>query len=274
MLGGLFQPGVIYADDHGWLRVKTRGPVITRGVEQPTIRMTAADLEGRVHRTQVLARRQYHTAAAFPPGCGAPDRPEPAPSTQPRRRPQPAPAQVAPAAHRRKAEVSRTRSTRPHATPPYQKKPGGRVPQLKIAPQEETFLDEACYWLPQDMGDLRPAQHVIAEKLSALPWADAAEVRWSTDGDLVEHDIPAGLTGEALAARLHHTEQPTARQVEAIRHVLSTLIYRRLVERSPGKPWLFRLRGWECLHTRRRTTRRAIEHGGGRAVFATVRFSA
>lgn len=271
MLGGLFEPGVIYTDDHGWLRVKTRGPVITRGVEHPTVRMTAVDRDGHVHRTQVLARRHYQTATAFPPGSGAPPRPEPAPRAQPRRRPLPHPAQASP---QRRAANGTARPAALPAVPPYRKRPGSRLPQLKIAPRDEPFMEDACYWLPLDMGDLRPSQHAIAEGLSVLPWADAAEVRWSTDGILVEHDVPAGLDAVALAARIQHTEEPTERQVEAVRHLLSTLIFEGLVERSPANSRLYRLKGWECLHTRRRTTRRAIEHGGGRAVFATVRFSA
>lgn len=266
MLGLRFKPGVIYADDSGWLRVKTRGPVITRGVDQPTIRMTAVDRDGVARRTKVYAQLDYRTATTFPPVFGVQRLPVQVPGEQPKPRPR-SNSQRALTAPRPKSALATAGSASTRSASARPRKAKSRSPQLKIAPRQETFLSEACYWLPLDMSNLRPLPRAIVEALSELPWAEASAVRRSTDDIIVEHDVPTGLDAAALAARVHHTE-------EGVRNALPLLIARGLVEQSPADRRLYRLRGWQCLHTRRRTTRRAIEHGGGRAVYATVRFSA
>ncbi|TWE29428.1 hypothetical protein [Prauserella muralis] len=66
MLGQDFTPRVVYRDGERWLRVRTRGPVITRGVATATVRLTAEDAEGTVCRAKVHAATDYPTAGAFP----------------------------------------------------------------------------------------------------------------------------------------------------------------------------------------------------------------
>lgn len=292
MLGRHFNPGVIYADDGDWLLVKTRGPVITRGVDEPIVRMTTVDREGTSRRAWVYARRHYRTAQEFPSGEHAVPEPRshPLPRTaakpkwEPRARIRPHPelparrqvaVRVAPA--RRQMAVREAPARRQMAvreTPARRQKPRPRSPQLKIAAPPSPFLEDACYWLPRDMSGLRPAQDAIVEALSALPWAEASAVRRSSDGAIVEHDVPQGLDALQLAIRVHHTERPSLQQIEAVRRALEPLLARGMVEQSPADRRRYQLHGWECLHSRRRITRRAIEHGGGRAVYATVRFSA
>lgn len=148
-------------------------------------------------------------------------------------------------------------------------------PCLKPAPtRSDVFSEEACYWLPPDMNGLGPGQQTIIDLLSGLPWLDAPAARWTRDGDLVEHDVPEGLTAIELAVGINGVDSPALRQVHSVQRSLALLISRGIVEESPHGLRRYRLRGWQCLHTRRRITRRAIEHGGGRAVYATVRFSA
>lgn len=281
MLGRHFNPGVIYADNGDWLLVKTRGPVITRGVDEPIVRMTTVDRDGTSRRVWVYARRHYRTAQEFPSGeqavPEARSHPLPRiaakPKGEPRARIRPNPE--LPAARQVAVRVAPARRQMAlREAPARRQKPRPRSPQLKIAAPPSPFLAEACYWLPRDMSGLRPAQDAIVEALSALPWAEASAVRRSSDGAIVEHDVPQGLDALQLAIHVHHTERPSLQQIEAVRRALEPLLARGMVEQSPADRRRYQLHGWECLHSRRRITRRAIEHGGGRAVYATVRFSA
>lgn len=251
MLGQDFEPGMIYQDRGRWLKVKTRGSVITRGVDRPIVRLTAEDPEGTVHREKVDALRDYRVRGQF---SAARD------TVVSAKRKAPARAKAVPAV--------------PAPRPPKARKV---VPRLCLKPalaRSDLFSEEACYWLPADMNGLGPGQQTIIDLLSGLPWLDAPAARWTRDGDLVEHDVPEGLTAVELAAGINGVESPALRQVHSVQRSLALLMSRGIVEESPHSVRRYRLRGWQCLHTRRRITRRAIEHGGGRAVYATVRFSA
>lgn len=279
MLGRNFKPGVIYADGGDWLLVKTRGHVITQGVDGPIVRMTAADRDGTVRRTWVYAQRRYQTVSTLPAeGDRLSTSVHSTPDSNPHLRLQSGTyvkTQTEPAARRRpKPQVVPAAPTLARAEPARRMNPRPRTPQIKIATAPSPFLDEACYWLPPDMNGLRPAQNAIVEMLSELRWVDACEVRRSSDGVLVEHDGPQGMNISEMVAHLHHTQLPSQRHAEAVLKALEPLLARGIVEQSPADRRRYRLRGWQCLHSRRRTTRRAIEHGGGRAVYATVRFSA
>lgn len=136
------------------------------------------------------------------------------------------------------------------------------------------WQQDACYWLPRDMSGLGPTQNAIVDHMSMLCWIDASEACWNEDGDIVEHAEPPGFEATELAKLIYDSAEPTWREVRGVEKSLSNLMARGLVEPSFDGHGRFRLRGWNCLHTRRRTTRRAIEHGGGRAVYMSVRFSA
>lgn len=255
MLGQDFQPGLVYQDHGRWLKVKTRGSIITRGVDRPIVRLTAEDPEGTVHREKVDAFRDYRVRGKF---SAARD----------------TVVSVKPRTPSRAKIVRELPVPRPAPRPVKARRvvPG---PCLKPAPaRSELFSEEACYWLPPDMNGLGPGQQTIIDLLSGLPWLDAPAARWTRDGDLVEHDVPEGLTAVELAAGINGVESPALRQVHSVQRSLALLMSRGIVEESPHSVRRYRLRGWQCLHTRRRITRRAIEHGGGRAVYATVRFSA
>lgn len=252
MLGQDFEPGAIWEDHSRWLKVKTRGPIITKGVDQPTVRLTVEDRDRVVHRAKVYAGKDYLTADVFP-------------STRKPRLPS-----------KPKSE-SGTRTKAVRGDVPFRGR-AARVdpkPPLVAAPSRHDFPpEEACYWLPLDMSGLGPAQHTIIDLLSGLPWVDAPAARWSSDGDIVEHDVPEGLDAVEIASRINRVEDPSWRHVHSVHRSLALLIARGIVDECRSSRRRYRLRGWQCLHTRRRTTRRAIEHGGGRAVYATVRFSA
>ncbi|MFF5987562.1 hypothetical protein [Prauserella flavalba] len=72
MLGRDFAPGVVYTEDGlRWLKVRTRGPLITRGVAEPIVRLTVEGEDGAVFRCRVQAWADYPTAAAPAPRSGA-----------------------------------------------------------------------------------------------------------------------------------------------------------------------------------------------------------
>lgn len=263
MLGQNFEPDTIYQDHNRWLKVKTRGPIITRGVDRPIVRLTVEDENHVMHRAKVYAGQQYRTAVPAPASRGS------------RLRSMPKPALV-PKVARPKTELVRRIPAVPRAPRTRSRAPRLPVkPPLMVAPSpDETLAEEACYWLPLDMSGLGSAQMAIINLLSGLPWLDAPAARWSSDGALIEHDLPGGLDAVALAAHINRAKEPTWRQVHSVHRSIEMMTARGMIEENPADPRRYRLRGWQCLHTRRRTTRRAIEHGGGRAVFATVRFSA
>lgn len=289
MLGKNFTSGLTYRDGNHWVRIKTRGPVITRGVDKPIVRLTIEETDGTTRRTKIYANHEYETrddgtaakrarrewilptdAAINPhdyersdvdllPDNPSSHHPLPvqqqlrAPTKPRRRRPRPASLSDRPAKPR--ATTAGTSAAEP---PPI------------VAVPENEYCDEACYWLPPNTHHVTAAQYAILEALSELLWVDAPAAHWR-DGELIEHDAPAGYTGNELAALVHGVEQANPRQVRAIDRTIDELVRRRLIERTGGR---CRLRGWECLHTRRRRTRRAIEQGGGRAFYAYVRHSA
>ncbi|GAA5104544.1 hypothetical protein [Haloechinothrix salitolerans] len=294
MLGKNFTSGLTYRDGNHWVRVKSRGPVITKGVDEPTVRLTVENA-GMTRRTKIYANRDYETRDdgtakkharrewILPAGTAINPRdyerrdldplahstssertnsmrqyPK-APTKARRRRPRPASLSGRSAKPRRIGTPRSTTTTNHEASPP----PIVPVP-------ENEYCEEACYWLPPTTHHVTATQYAILEALSELLWLDAPAARWR-EGELVEHDAPTGLTGAELTSVVHKVEQPNPRQVRAIERIIGDLIKRRLIERT-GKR--FRLRGWECLHTRRRKTRRAIEEGGGRAFYAYVRHSA
>lgn len=273
MLGQHFSPGIVYLDGGRWLRVLTRGPLITRGMTRPMVRMTAHDGDGTIHRVQVYAGQLYRTATALPgePAHVKPlparrrilrtyDYPVAAPEVTPEVPARPTrPARVPVAATRSQQAPARRKKSRPH---------------VKILKQNSHYCTEACYWLPPNTGGLSPTLYDVIEAMSELLWEDAAERHWDREGTLVEHEIPSGLTLPELACRVYHIAMPSDHHLQSLERSLVELMRRNMVERATGDTRRFRLRGWQCLHTRRRTTRRAIERGGGRAVYATVRFSA
>lgn len=263
MLGQDFEPDTIYQDHNRWLKVRTRGPIITRGVDRPIVRLTVEDENHVMHRAKVYAGQQYRTAAPAPVSRG------------PRLRSMPKPAPV-PKVARPRAELVTRLPAAPRAPRARIRAPRLPVkPLLALAPSSDgTSPQEACYWLPPDMTGLGSAQLAIVDLLSALPWLDASAARWSSDGAVIEHDVPSGLDAVALAAHINRAKEPTWRQVHSVHRSIEMMTARGMIEENPADPRRYRLRGWQCLHSRRRITRRAIEHGGGRAVFATVRFSA
>lgn len=269
MLGQDFERGVIYQTQGRWLKVKTRGPVITRGVERPIVRLTARDQEGAIYREQVDAYRDYPTVDAFRL-IGVEGAIKTGHSMVAQRRTPMPPRLVRGSLGYGSVERERASVVPRRARP--------RVIRTPVAEQStllhDSFEHEACYWIPPNISRLCPAEEAVATALSVLSWVDAPAARWSSEGEIIEHDAPEGCQVRELAARLHRTETPDDRQIHAVERALDPLRLRKIVEVVPGRPPRFRLRGWECLHTRRRTTRRAIEHGGGRAVFASVRFSA
>lgn len=137
---------------------------------------------------------------------------------------------------------------------------------------ENQWPEEACYWLPREPASFGPTQSAIIDQLSMLLWIDAPEARWA-NGGIVEHADPPGYGPAELAWRIYRST-PTWRQVRIVEKSLAMLIGRGVIEPCIGSRGRYRLRGWNCLHTRRRTTRRSIEHGGGRALYFAVRFSA
>lgn len=271
VLGQHFKPGIVYLDGDRWLRVASRGPLITRGVNRPLVRMTAQDADGVVHRVKVYAGQLYRTAGSLPGESVSakpmaprrriireyireyqdPDAVAPVVPVQPARR-------TVPAVRPGRATGKRKKS-RPH---------------VKIVKQDMHYCTEACYWLPPKTGSLSPTLYDVVEAMSELPWNRAADPRWDRDGTLVEHEEPAGYALDELTRRVYHVAQPNDHQTQTVERSLTLLRRQNVVERSPIDSERFRLRGWQCLHTRRRTTRLAIERGGGRAVYATVRFSA
>lgn len=297
MLGKNFTTGLTYRDESRWVRVKSRGPVITKGVEWPTIRLTVDD-NGTIRRTRVYANRDYETrpvtATKHPrrewivPSMSRlqqqqlvalantidlrtpssqpvePVRNYPQAPTKPRRR------KARPAALSGRAtspvRVSRSRS----ATTTARSITSREFPAIVAVPENE-YCDEACYWLPPNTHHVTAGQYAILDALSELLWVDAPAAVWR-DRELIEHDAPIGLTGTELTAAVQQVKQPTPRQVRSLERTIGHLIERGLIERTSTHH--YRLRGWECLHTKRRTTRRAIERGGGRAMYAYVRHSA
>ncbi|MPY77638.1 MAG: hypothetical protein GEV04_03910 [Actinophytocola sp.] len=258
------------------MRIKTRGPVITQGVDRPTVRLTVDD-NGKVRRTKVYANRDYETR----PSNANPARREwiipssvshpPVASLNTRR--QGLPQLDAPKKPRRRKARPAALSGRATGPTAIRRTPGSaaRPHDIVIAPVDNQYCEEACYWLPPTTEHVTASQYAILDALSQLLWVDVPAAQWR-DGELVEHDAPIGLTSTELAAEVHHVEQPTPRQMRSVEHTIKHLIQRRLVERTSTRR--YRLRGWQCLHTRRRTTRRAIEIGGGRAVYQYVRHSA
>lgn len=258
MLGQDFQSGVVYEAHDRWLEVKTRGPIISRGVVEPIVRLTAEDRDGNMHREMVLANRNYRIVGAFPSSAAVSLPPVCDTRSAPKVK----------SVRRRKVEAvpAHTRSARPRAA--------SASPSVAKSLWPDEYAEEACYWLPADMSGIGSAQCAVINLLSGLPWVEAHAARWSSDGDIVEHDVPHGFEAVELARRIHGEPRPTLSQVHSVQRSLALLLARDIVEESPGNRLRYRLRGWQCLHTRRRITRRAIEHGGGRAVYATVRFSA
>lgn len=270
MLGQHFRPGIVYWDGHRWLRAMTRGPVITRGVQRPQVRMTAQDGDGVVHRVKVYAGQMYRTAKALP---GEPVSAKPAAPRRRILREYQLPVAVASATPGLSARSDRRTMPAVRSERATGKRKKSR-PHVKIVKQYTHYCAEACYWLPPNTGSLSPTLYDVVEAMSELPWNRVADPHRDRDGTLVEHEEPAGYALDELARRVYHVTQPNDHQMQTVEKSLILLRRQNVVERSPIDSERFRLRGWQCLHTRRRTTRLAIERGGGRAVYATVRFSA
>lgn len=276
MLGKNFTSGMAYRDARGWVRIKSRGPVITQGVDRPTIRLTVED-NGTVRRTKVYADQDYDAK----PSTASPARREwiiPSTSRSAVSYLQPASVTRLPsntqvnAPKKRQRRKARPASLSGRTTPHLGRTPGVARPQdIVVAPPDHQYCEEACYWLPPNTKHVTASQYAVLDALSQLLWVDAPAAFWR-DGELVEHNAPLGSHSIELAALVYHVEQPTPRQVRSLERTIKDLIRRRLIERTSTHR--YRLRGWQCLHTRRRATRRAIEIGGGRAMYAYVRHSA
>ncbi len=291
MLGKNFTSGLTYRDGSRWVRVQTRGPVITRGVDEPLIRLTIED-DGTTRRTKIYANREYETrddgTAAkrarrewiLPAGASINphdyersdiDLLSHDPSSVPMFAAQPHLRAPTKARRRRPRPASLSgRSPAPRRARATTSGSGAAEPPPIVAVPENEYCEEACYWLPPNTHHVTATQYAILEALSGLLWVDAPAARWR-DRELIEHDAPIGCTMSELAAVIHEVEQANPRQVRAVDRTIRELVQRRLIERNGDR---VRLRGWQCLHTKRRKTRRAIEQGGGRAFYAYVRHSA
>ena len=69
MLGKDFTPGVVFKDFRIWVRVRTRGPVISKskGHDGAIVRLTTEDRDGNlIGRSMVYAESTYETRTDFP----------------------------------------------------------------------------------------------------------------------------------------------------------------------------------------------------------------
>lgn len=291
MYGKHFTVGISYRDnDATWRRVLTRGPVSTHGkdITAPIVRLTVDPGDGTTERAVVLANQDYEVRDdasgrprsrrewIVPPGTTVRQEDLDA-LTQNTSVPEPSSRWLS-AAPRRLQPASMKpdrRKARPASLSGRENTAGttaaSRHPDLTVPPPTHSWPREACYWLPTTTRRITATQYEVMEALSCLLWVDAPAARWR-EGEPVEHDPPAARTIHEITATVQDTDNPNPRQIRATARIINELLKHKFVERCG--PERYRLRGWECLHTRRRETRRAIEKGGGRALYERVRFSA